>query len=198
MATIVLFPGFDCNKATWSKIIEYGHPKHGSRAPFLVKLQKLGRPIHFADVTWKKDFDIAAFLRDLHESLSGKKLILVGHSLGILFCYLYAKKYKDQCLGMISIDGSYFGPSAIEKIAKAVESKNEDLIYFVNHIPIKKLSMPVPTICYRNLKLKEPTLLKYTDESANKKYEVRYYVDKGHFLHYAIPNDIIAGIASFI
>jgi len=107
---------------------------------------------------------------------------------------LICKKYKAEVIGIISIDGSYFGPSAISKIEKAKQSGNEYLIHYVQYIPIKKLTMPVPTICLRNLKQNSPDTLKYTDESENKKYTIKYYVEKGHFLHVSIPDEIITAI----
>jgi len=97
---LVLFPGFDSNCATWSKIVEYKHPKRGTSIEFLEKLKKLGFPIYFAEIPWHLKDDVHKYIVTLRNSIQNKypnrKAILVGHSLGSLFCYLYAKNIRRK------------------------------------------------------------------------------------------------------
>jgi len=198
---IVLFPGFGCDKTTWKKNIDPKHPKKGSKINFLTDLKKLQADIYFADIPWNEYINPNTFIDSIHKDITdmgNPSVILTGHSLGVLFCYLYAKKYKsDKLLKIISIDGSYFGPSAVDKI-KQIPADNTKLLHYVQFIPVKKLSMPVDTICFRNLKMLSSDTLSYTDESDIKHYTVKYYVNAGHYLHITIADDICKEIANII
>ncbi len=195
---IVLFPGYKCDMLTWTKIVEKDHPRKGEDIEFLSKLSKLPIDMHFASISWTTGLDVEKYIIDLGKILAGRKLILVGHSLGMLFCYLYAKKYKEQVLGCISIDGCYLGTAAVKSIERIKTGTDADLKYFANFIPIRDMTMPVNTICFRNLKMVANDRLEYTDETKLKKYTVKHYVQLGHYLHAVIPDEIIASIAKYI
>lgn len=180
---ILLFPGFENNADEWSKIVEYGHPNRGAPISFMRRLKTLKLPIRHVDIDWTVPIDVVQFVKDLRETIpKTQKLVLIGHSLGALFCYRFAELFPRQVKLILSLDGSPLGPAGANNVNKVLEKNNNVvLVNYVKQIPLNEVKMPVKSICYRNLKIKDDQVNYKKEETAN--LTIRYYANIGHFVH---------------
>lgn len=187
---ILLFPGYQNTAEEWKKVVEYGHPNRGKSINFMKRLKSLKHPIRHIDIDWTVPIDIPAFVKDLHKDVpKGVKLILIGHSLGLLFCYYYAMAFPNRVKMVLSLDGSFIGPSGKAHVEKVL-AKNENpvLVDYAKQTPLKSVKFPMKAICYRNLHIRQDGMVNYRDES--EVFErVRYYINIGHFVQ-TNPNTV--------
>lgn len=195
---VLLFPGFENNSDEWSKIVEYEHPNHGAPISFMRKLKSLKLPIKHIDIDWSKQINVVQFVKELRNTLpKTQKLILIGHSIGFLFCYRFAELFPRQVKLMLSLDGSPIGPAGTANVNRVLEkNKNAVLVSYAKQVPLNAVKMPVRSVCYRNLHIKEDHVSYKAEETEN--LTIRYYTNIGHFVqtNELTVNDIIYDIKS--
>lgn len=56
-------------------------------------------------------FDIDKFCENIYEKIKefSGKFVLIAHSMGAIYAYKFAEKYKERCLYMMLLDGSMVG-----------------------------------------------------------------------------------------
>jgi hypothetical protein len=157
-------------------------------------------PEFYKDDVKGKTVDINNYVDYVHENNKKyKNVVIICHSIGILFAIRYAKKYKVKKI--ISIDGSIVGKycklnvkRANEKFKKLIKEgrdtdKNYRIIHLINNMPVKLTKFPVKTICYRNISTEDNEIDRLSAKLASQEIanignlEYRVCLDKTHYPH---------------
>lgn len=59
-------------------------------------------------VKLQREEEVEAIIKEIQKNANNRKIILLGHSLGGLICFLIAAKLKSEVIGIISIDAPYY------------------------------------------------------------------------------------------
>lgn len=221
MVYFVLFPGYGMTKHAWSLNLDL------KKINFLDELKKLGKVytytplynnIFFYDTPHKYtklydkniDFDLnyldiekhCKMIYDEIRKKSNDKFVVIGHSIGSIFCYYFTKLYKKDCLFSIVIDGMLLYKSNKDKNKSKNNNITDDEIKTLQYkikknkkkSDINKLSnitfdvirkqipkniiFPIKTIYFRNLQLNYEMLNKKTSWQFNFTKDSLYEAEK--------------------
>jgi hypothetical protein len=195
MVYFILFPGYGMTKHSWA------HDLHLKKINFLNELKKLGKvhtytPLYnnihyyrqsnknkkFFDENINFDLnylDVKKHCKNIYNEIrkkSNDKIVVIGHSIGSIYCYYFTKLYKKDCLFSIVIDGMYLylpnkykighknitdnGLHTLQHKIKNNENNDKELKKMLHivfdeihkQIP-KEIIFPVKTVYFRNLPL---------------------------------------------
>ena len=150
MVQFILFPGFGMYKYTWSldhnlKKINFLNElkklgKVYAYTPLFYNINKYHKinskhkmykhqKLYGNNIKFDLDYlDVKKHCKMIYDKIREKtddKIVVIGHSIGSLFCYHFSKMYKDECLFSVVIDGMLLGKQGIEDHKKYIKQYNK-------------------------------------------------------------------------